>query len=312
MNNLVRKDVFGTRLSKASASWAVAFFEGAVPTDWANMPFSVDGDSIFENCKSVSILRSSKDDDRMELIDLNEPLSSMPYGRVKETNEGYVVFPESVKVSGTKFNYDMDASFKYMGKSTALLLDSTYAAYYALPEPLVNSTLEFEFGFEFDLKSITLETYNHSYCIRGFSVQCWDAEINEGEGDWVTLGNFDHYNYRAFAKEYILSPSKGSKYRLLFTQENSSSQSALIRAIRFNTDIKPNFAALPGIVPTYCILFPLGVKEEGTYKHLPAIIASVGGPSTDADLVIDRDVYTEGQSVKLLSRFIENDSWEVV
>jgi len=313
MNILVRKDVFGERLAKLNPSWAVAFFDGEVPLGWASMPFEVDGDGIYESCKSLSILRSTKDFNRMELVDQGEAEGFVPYGRVRETAEGFEVMPRSIKVSSGSFDSNNISTYESIGKSISLVTSANDATHYALPKPLTNATLEFEFDFEISLKTLMLQTDTASNSsIRDFSVEYWDATLLEGEGDWVNIGNFDHYNYRSQDFPYNVGASKSSKYRLVFTQENTGANSAQLRRIKFLVDEKPEAQALPDIVPTYCIIIPLAINQSDQYKHSPAIFATVGGPSSDADLVIDRDSYSEGQTVKLLSRFFENSAWEVL
>ena len=314
MNVLVRKDAFGERQSKLYPSWVVTFFDGEVPLGWASLPFELDGNSIYENCKSAAIFRSTRNSNRMELLDLGEVEGFLPYGRLRETPDGIEALPKSIKVTDGSFDYNNISTYDSTGKSLSLILDSSaYPTYYALPKPLLNATLEFEFDFEISLKTLMLQTDDSTYStIRDFSIEAWDATLLEGEGDWVNLGNFDHYNYRNQDFPYNVETLKSTKYRLVFTQENSGSNSAQLRKIRFLVNEKPEAADLPEIVPTYCIAFPLATHKGDSYENIPAIFATVGGPSSDADLVIDRDSYTEGQTVKLLSRFFENAAWEVL
>lgn len=315
----VRKDAFSARQSKIPNSWCVAFFDGAVPASWEEFPFQLDAEGIYNNAKSCQLFKGMPVGNTLRLdgIDVDDRIGTRPFGNVKSVGEKFKVFPSKVtlpELVPTSLGYA--TTYSHLGGAFSFNLeDPRTETAVLLPHPAVDSEIVFEFDQPISPSAISIETdANTSACLRDFEIDYWDETLLEGAGDWALLLSDSHYANRAKHYEYNLTQSTSTKYRFRPTSENGYNSGLYpipLEQLHFYVDDAPVSQGTT-FEPTYCLVFPLHVSSDSKVKGLPLVVASVSGPAGEGDLVIDRDSYSEGQDVFLLSRSFKTQEWGVL
>jgi hypothetical protein len=317
MRTFIRQDAMATHQSKVNCSWAVAFFDGAVPENWDSLGFNIGEDLLeaFSACKSAQLFNvktSTQDFRRVQFEDTGKASAYMPVSRfIEYEGHGYKVIPKSINnLEAFKDNFE---TYLYSATGSAfnlsLSLDTTKESRGVLGNNLQDSGY-LEFEFDYDVSPVELlihSTSDYRYTLRHFSVEAYDSELDQ----WTeVLSSTNHYSNRSLEKYYALAESTSRKYRINFLDNSYSNVYSLQEEFAFIVKDKP--AVVEEFIPTWCLLFPIRMYTYFWKGAAPAMLASVGSVGSDAEIIVDRDSYSAGQKVRMLTNEFRINNWETL